>query len=80
VLIADLRGEISATLTANSHMVLIARQFVWMELLTQRLNASGAPDPLAPLPAEERRFLEAIGAAPGPRVVPRPTQPGVRAP
>jgi Cd2+/Zn2+-exporting ATPase len=65
VLIADLRGEIAVTLSTNSHMVLIARQFVWMELLTQRLNASGAPDPLAPLPAEERRFLEAIGNAPG---------------
>jgi len=80
VLIADLRGETSATLTANSHMVLIARQFVWMELLTQRLNASGAPDPLAPLPAEERRFLEAIGAASGLQVAPTSSQPGNRPP
>jgi Cd2+/Zn2+-exporting ATPase len=75
VLIADLRGEIAVTLTSNSHMILIARQFVWMELLTQRLNASGAPDPLAPLPAEERRFLEAIGLAPG-----FPPAPGPRIP
>jgi Cd2+/Zn2+-exporting ATPase len=72
VLIADLRGEIAVTLTTNSHMVLIARQFVWMELLTQRLNASGAPDPLAPLPADERQFLEAIGNAPG---LPAPSDP-----
>ena len=65
-LIADLRGEGSATLTTNFHMVHIARQFVWMELLTQCLNASGAPDPLAALPAREREFLEAEGS-PWPR-------------
>jgi len=60
--------------------VLIARQFVWMELLTQRLNASGAPDPLASLPAEERRFLEAIGASSGSQVNPAPSQAGDRLP
>ncbi|HKY84369.1 MAG TPA: helix-turn-helix domain-containing protein [Anaerolineales bacterium] len=62
-LIADLRGEGSATLTTNSHMVHIARQFVWMELLTQRLNASGAPDPMAALPVREREFLESVASA-----------------
>ncbi len=62
-LIADLRGDGSATLTTNSHMVHIARQFIWMELLTQRLNASGAPDPMAALPPGEREFLEAVASA-----------------
>jgi len=69
-LIADLRGEGSATITTNSHMVHIARQFVWMELLTQLLTASGAPDPLAALPHREREFLEASGS-----LWPRPAPP-----
>ena len=69
-LIADLRGEGSATITTNSHMVHIARQFVWMELLTQLLNASGAPDSLAALPQQEREFLEALGS-----LRPRPAAP-----
>jgi Cd2+/Zn2+-exporting ATPase len=58
VLIADLRGEASITQTTNSLMVHIARQFIWMELLTQH----GAPDLLALLPAETRSFLVASAA------------------
>ncbi|HSR49110.1 MAG TPA: helix-turn-helix domain-containing protein [Anaerolineales bacterium] len=61
VLIADLRSEGTATLTTNSHMVHIAAQFVWMELLTQRLVSSGAPDPLASLSDRDRRELKMLG-------------------
>jgi sugar-specific transcriptional regulator TrmB len=61
VLIADLRSEGTATLTTNSHMVHIAAQFVWMELLTQRLVSSGAPDPLASLSEPDRRELTKLG-------------------
>lgn len=62
VLIADLRSEGTATLTTNSHMVHIAAQFVWMELLTQRLVSSGVPDPLASLSDPDRRELRMLGA------------------
>jgi len=36
-LIADTSGEVSATVTKDDNLVLIARQFVWMELLAQQL-------------------------------------------
>lgn len=65
VMIADLKGEGSATLTAEALMVHIARQFVWMELLTQCLHRSGA-DPLALLPQDDRSFLEAVALPVGP--------------
>jgi sugar-specific transcriptional regulator TrmB len=67
VLIGDLRGTGSATLTTNSHMVHIASQFVWMELLTQHLMAS-APDPMSMLSPSDRATLEVLGspaASPG---------------
>jgi HTH-type transcriptional regulator, sugar sensing transcriptional regulator len=38
-LIADTSGEVSASVTGDENLVLIARQFVWMELLAQRLVA-----------------------------------------
>jgi sugar-specific transcriptional regulator TrmB len=36
-LIADTSGEVTATVTEDNNLVLIARQFVWMELLAQQL-------------------------------------------
>jgi Cd2+/Zn2+-exporting ATPase len=36
-LIADTSGDVSATVTKDDNLVLIARQFVWMELLAQQL-------------------------------------------
>jgi Cd2+/Zn2+-exporting ATPase len=36
-LIADTSGEVSATVTEDDNLVLIAQQFVWMELLAQQL-------------------------------------------
>ena len=37
-LIASVQPEMTATLTNNRNLVFIARQFVWMELFTQRLH------------------------------------------
>lgn len=65
VLIADLRGNGSATLTTNSHMVHIASQFVWMELLTQHLLAR-SPDPMSLMSPADRTALEALGSPVGP--------------
>jgi Cd2+/Zn2+-exporting ATPase len=39
-------------------MVLIARQFVWMELFTQRVYARLGPKLLAQLDPDDRRIFE----------------------
>jgi Cd2+/Zn2+-exporting ATPase len=50
-------GE-AATITRNADLVLIARQFVWMELFTQRVYARLGPELLARLEPEDRRIFE----------------------
>jgi HTH-type transcriptional regulator, sugar sensing transcriptional regulator len=47
----------SATVTTNLNMVLIARQFIWMELFAQRIFAQLGPDLLARLSPEDRQVL-----------------------
>jgi Cd2+/Zn2+-exporting ATPase len=51
-------AEARATVTGNRDLVFIARQFVWMELFTQRIYARLGPDLLARLDAEDRRIFE----------------------
>jgi len=46
-----------ATVTTNPNMVLIARQFIWMELFAQRIFARLGPDLLERLDPEDRRVL-----------------------
>jgi sugar-specific transcriptional regulator TrmB len=62
VLIASIsaRNETSATITRNTDLVLIARQFVWMELFTQRIYARLGADLLARLDAEDREIFESL--------------------
>jgi Cd2+/Zn2+-exporting ATPase len=50
----------SATVTRNSDLVFIARQFVWMELFTQRIYARLGADLLARLDPEDRRIFESL--------------------
>lgn len=52
-----------ATITTNCNLVLIARQFVWMEMFTQRLTSRLAPDLLALFDTEDRRMLEGFSPA-----------------
>ena len=47
----------SATVTTNLNMVLIARQFIWMELFAQRIFAQLGPDLLARLSPEDQQVL-----------------------
>ncbi|NJK80986.1 MAG: TrmB family transcriptional regulator [Blastochloris sp.] len=47
----------SATVTTNANMVLIARQFIWMELFAQRIFARLGDDLLAMLAPEDRNVL-----------------------
>lgn len=47
----------AATVTTNSNMVLIARQFIWMELFAQRIFARLGDDLLERLAPEDRQVL-----------------------
>lgn len=54
------RQEITATITRNQDLVLIARQFVWMEMFTQRIYARLGDDLLARLDPEDREIFESL--------------------
>jgi len=58
VLIASMEENISATITRNHNLVGIARQFIWMEMFTQRVYARLGADLLARLEPEDRRIFE----------------------
>ncbi len=51
------RHETNATVTRNPDLVLIARQFVWMELFTQRIYARLGNDLLERLDPEDRAIF-----------------------
>lgn len=55
----------SATVTRNPNLVLIARQFVWMELFTQRIYAQLGPGLLKRLTPQDRRIFESLSASEG---------------
>jgi hypothetical protein len=58
MLIASLEEEASATITNNRKLIFIARQFVWMELFTQRIYKRLGPDLLNRLEEDDRRIFE----------------------
>ena len=64
VLIATTDLETTATITSNDNLVLIARQFVWMELFAQRIYGQLGDELLAKLEGEDRRLLESYSRAP----------------
>lgn len=57
LLIASGHTETSGTMTTNTNMVLIARQFVWMELFAQRIFARLGDDLLKRLDPADRAVL-----------------------
>ena len=57
-LIASAEAETTATITSNHNLVLIARQFVWMELFAQRINARIGSKLLPLLDKHDREILE----------------------
>lgn len=61
VLIANQGLEMSATITRNPNLLLIARQFVWMEMFTQRVYARLGPDLLQRLDPDDRQIFESLG-------------------
>ena len=63
VLIADLGDEATATITSNANMVMIARQFIWMELFAQRIHARIGRELLSQLDPQDRQILEGYATA-----------------
>jgi Cd2+/Zn2+-exporting ATPase len=57
-LIASTDSDAEATITSNPNLVLIARQFIWMELFTQRIAAKLGTDLLQTLAPEDRQVFE----------------------
>lgn len=57
-LIASTDIDMIATITNNRNLVLIARQFVWMELFTQRISARLGSDLLDRLDPDDRRIFD----------------------
>ena len=62
-LIASADAEMSATITSNRNLVLIARQFVWMELFTQRISARLGADLLSRLDPQDRKIFDPASGA-----------------
>lgn len=65
VLIAGGAEVFSATVTTNTNLVLIARQFIWMELFAQRIYARLGKDLLARLDTADRQLLEGYAQVEG---------------
>lgn len=59
-LIANLNLDIKATITTNRNLVLISRQFVWMELFAQRINEHINPATLNMLDETDRHILQSF--------------------
>jgi len=57
-LVAGMGVETTATVTRNRNLVMIARQFVWMELFAQRVYTQLGADLLAHLDPDDRRVFE----------------------
>ena len=62
-LIADLDTEATATITNNPNLVMIAHQFVWMEMFAQRIHAKIGPQLLGQLDPQDREILEGYATA-----------------
>ncbi|MGD2156690.1 MAG: helix-turn-helix domain-containing protein [Anaerolineales bacterium] len=63
-LIASTGLETTATITNNSDIILIARQFVWMELFAQRVYTRLGPELLERLDPEDRSIFTAPEGVP----------------
>lgn len=59
-LIANLNSEMMATITSNRNLVLISRQFVWMELFAQRIYERLYPAMYDLLDESDRHILQSF--------------------
>ena len=58
------RGKMLATVTRNADLVMVARQFVWMEMFTQRIYSQIGSELLARLAPEDRQIFESLTKSP----------------
>lgn len=61
-MISDMGVEFTATVTNNRYMVAIARQFIWMEMFTQRVYAQLDEELLSRLSAEDRAVFDSVSS------------------
>ncbi|MGD2161919.1 MAG: helix-turn-helix domain-containing protein [Anaerolineales bacterium] len=59
-LISNMDVEVSATATTNRKIVAITRQFIWMEMFTQRIATRLGDELLDRLPAEDRAVFKSL--------------------
>lgn len=59
-LIANTQLETRATITRNPNLVLIARQFIWMELFTQRIYHQLGDELLARLSPDDQQIFNSV--------------------
>jgi len=57
VLVASTSNEPRATITTNANLILIAKQFFWMEFFTQRIYSQIGEELLAKLNPEDRKIF-----------------------
>ena len=60
VLIANTSEDSNATITANSDLIMIAKQFIWMEFFTQRIYAQIGEELLAKLDPGDREIFTSM--------------------
>jgi Cd2+/Zn2+-exporting ATPase len=60
VLVADIAEESQATITTNANLILIAKQFVWMEFFTQRIYAQIGDDLLSRLDPSDKEIFNSM--------------------
>lgn len=60
LLIARIDQDSLATMTSNSNLLMIARQFVWMEFFTQRIYNKLGSDLIERLDPEDRKIFESL--------------------
>lgn len=60
VLVASITDQSRATITRNASLILIAKQFIWMEFFTQRIFSKIGDDLLARLDPEDKKIFLSI--------------------
>lgn len=59
-LIANTKGDTVATITTNRNIVFIAKQFIWMEIFTQRISTQFGQNLMEKLSPADRRIFESL--------------------
>lgn len=62
-MIASTNGDASATVTGNHNVVLIARQFIWMELFAHRIYARLGSQLITKLDPQDQRIFESLAGS-----------------